>query len=49
MTVDFRDSVDKWKSHFQSMTHGKIPVENVYFLNQKGKGLGTKPKRLSSL
>ena len=44
MTVDLRDSVDKWKSHFQSMAHGKIPVENVYFLNQKGKGLGTNPK-----
>lgn len=44
MTVDLRDSVDKWKSHFQAMAHGKIPVESVYVLNQKGKGLGTNPK-----
>ena len=36
--------MDKWKSHFQAMTHGKIPVESVYVLNQKGKGLGTNPK-----
>ena len=26
------------------MAYGKIPVENVYVLNQKGKGLGTNPK-----
>ena len=44
MTVDLRDSVDKWKSHFQAMACGKIPVESVYVLNQKGKGFGTNPK-----
>lgn len=44
MTVNLKDSVEKWKSHFQDMAHGKIPVENVYVLNQKGKGLGTNPK-----
>ena len=30
--------------NFQDMAHGKIPVENVYVLNQKGKGLGKNPK-----
>ena len=44
MTVDLRDSMNKWKTHFQGMACGKIQINDVYLLNQKGRGLGTNPK-----
>ena len=44
MSVDLRDSVERWKTHFWEMAQGKLPVESLYFFNQKGQGLGTNPK-----
>ena len=38
MTVDLRDNMNKWKTHFQDMARGKIQTNNLYFLNQKGGG-----------
>jgi hypothetical protein len=33
-------SVQSWKHHFANMAHGKIPVEDVYVLKQRGRGFG---------
>ena len=35
------DNVEKWTHHYKIMAEGKLPSEDMYILNQQGRGLGS--------
>lgn len=34
------ENVEQWTHHYKAMAEGKFPLEDMYMLNQQGRGLG---------